>query len=167
VSDPLPPRTALLQGEAVEIGQIGVAVGGGVLRTFVGSCVGLVLHSRSQRAAALAHVMLPSSNGRGTPPGKYADTAVPETIRLLGEAAGEPVLACTAKLVGGAAMFAFQSGMPIGEQNLAALERILADLGIPITGRACGGGHGRRLAVDVVSGLVTIQTAGHGTEYLK
>jgi chemotaxis protein CheD len=166
VSDRTPPRPALLEGENVEIGQIGVAVGSGALKTFVGSCVGLVLHAQAQRAAALAHVMLPASNGRGTPPGKYADTAVPEAIRLLCETVGEPGLACTAKLVGGAAMFAFRSGMPIGEQNVEALERILADLGIPITGRACGGGHGRRLAVDVVSGVVTIQTAGHGTEFL-
>ncbi len=167
MSDRLTPRPVLLEGENVEIGQIGVAVGGGALKTLVGSCVGLVLHSQSLRAAALAHVMLPASNGHGTPPGKYADTAVPEAVRLLCKAAGEPSLACTAKLVGGAAMFAFHSGIPIGEQNVAALERILADFGIPITGRACGGGHGRRLAVDVVSGLVTIQTAGHGTEYLK
>lgn len=160
---PSPPSRS---GDSVAIGQIGVAQGGGVLRTFVGSCVGLVLHARHQRAAGLAHVMLPSSNGRGSPPGKYADTAVIETLRLLREAAGEPTLSCTAKLVGGAAMFAFQSGLPIGEQNVLALEKILLDLGIPITGRLCGGRHGRRLAVDVVTGVVTVETAGHGTETL-
>ena len=161
----LPPSTGR-PGDPVAIGQIGVAIGNGVLRTFVGSCVGLVLHARQQRAAGLAHVMLPSSNGRGSPPGKYADTAVIETLRLLREAAGEPALSCTAKLVGGAAMFAFQSGMPIGEQNIQALEKILGDLGIPITGRICGGRHGRRLAVDVVTGVVTVETAGQGTETL-
>jgi len=153
-------------GDSVAIGHIGVAIGSGVLRTFVGSCVGLVLHDRHQRAAGLAHVMLPSSNGQGSPPGKYADTAVVETLRLLQEAAGVPTLSCTAKLVGGAAMFAFQSRMPIGEQNVLALEKILGDLGIPITARLCGGRHGRRLAVDVVTGVVTVETAGHGTETL-
>ena len=160
------PPTTPRSGDPVAIGQIGIAAGGGVLRTFVGSCVGLVLHARSKRAAGLAHVMLPASNGRGTPPGKYADTAVAETLRLLCEAAGEQSLSCTAKLVGGATMFAFQSGTPIGEQNVLALERILGDLGIPITGRICGGRHGRRLAVDVVTGTVTVETAGHGTETL-
>jgi len=153
-------------GDSIAIGQIGVAKGGGVLRTFVGSCVGLVLHARSQQAAGLAHVMLPSSHGSGSPPGKYADTAVAETLRLLREAVGEQPLACTAKLVGGATMFAFQSGIPIGEQNVLALEKILLDLGIPITGRLCGGQHGRRLIVDVVTGVVTVETAGHGTETL-
>jgi len=159
---PIPARAS----DSVAIGQIGIAVGSGVLRTFVGSCVGLVLHARSRRAAGLAHVMLPASNGKGTPPGKYADTAVAETLRLLCAAAGEKSLSCTAKLVGGATMFAFHSGIPIGEQNVLALERILGDLGIPITGRICGGSHGRRLAVDVVTGAVTVETAGHGTETL-
>ncbi len=160
---PTPPSRP---GDSVAIGQIGVAMGSGVLRTFVGSCVGLVLHARNHRAAGLAHVMLPSSNGRGSPPGKYADTAVVETLRMLQEKTGVPTLSCTAKLVGGAAMFAFQSGMPIGEQNVLALEKILVELGIPITARLCGGQHGRRLAVDVVTGVVTVETAGHGTETL-
>ena len=160
---PTPPSRP---GDSIAIGQIGVAQGGGVLRTFVGSCVGLVLHARTQQAAGLAHVMLPSSNGNGSPPGKYADTAVTETLRLLREAVGEPPRACTAKLVGGATMFAFQSGIPIGEQNVLALEKILLDLGIPITGRLCGGRHGRRLVVDVVTGVVTVETAGQGTEIL-
>jgi len=160
------PPTVASSGDSVAIGQIGIAKGSGVLRTFVGSCVGLVLHVRSQRAAGLAHVMLPASNGRGTPPGKYADTAVAETLRLLREAVGESTLACTAKLVGGATMFGFQSGTPIGEQNVLALEQLLGDLGIPITGRICGGRHGRRLAVDVITGTVTVETAGQGTETL-
>jgi chemotaxis protein CheD len=160
------PQTAARSSDSIAIGQIGIATGSGVLRTFVGSCVGLVLHARSQRAAGLAHVMLPASNGRGTSSGKYADTAVAETLRLLREATGETNLVCTAKLVGGATMFAFQSGTPIGEQNVLALEQILTDLGIPITGRICGGRHGRRVAVDVVTGTVTVETAGHGTETL-
>ena len=160
------PPVVARSSDSVAIGQIGIAKGSGLLRTFVGSCVGLVLHVRSHRAAGLAHIMLPASNGRGTPPGKYADTAVAETLRLLREAVGESTLACTAKLVGGATMFAFQSGTPIGEQNVLALEQILGDLGIPITGRMCGGRHGRRLAVDVITGAVTVETAGHGTETL-
>ena len=77
------PPAAARSGDPIAIGQIGVAKGGGVLRTFVGSCVGLVLHVGSQRAAGLAHVMLPASNGRGTPPGKYADTALAELLKQL------------------------------------------------------------------------------------
>lgn len=151
---------------SIAIGQIAVAQGCGVLRTLVGSCVALVLHAGQHRASGVAHVMLPSSDGRGSQPGKYADTAVAETLRLLREATQDPGLSCTAKLVGGAAMFAFRGGAPIGEQNVMALERILGECGIGIVGRACGGQYGRRVTVDVATGTVTVTTAEHGTETL-
>ena len=153
-------------GDSIAIGQIGVAKGHGVLRTLVGSCVALVLHGGHHRVCGMAHVMLPASEGRGSPPGKYADTAVAETLRLIREVAQDPGLSCTAKLVGGAAMFAFRAGIPIGEQNVAALERILGEYGIEIVGRACGGQHGRRVTVDVATGTVTIATAEYGIETL-
>jgi chemotaxis protein CheD len=152
--------------DSIPIGEIGVAQGCGVLRMLVGSCVALVLHAAHRRACGVAHVMLPASTGRGTSPGKYADTAVAETLRLLQEVTQDPGVSCTAKLVGGAAMFAFRGGVPIGEQNVAALERILGERGIEIVGRDCGGGHGRRVIVDVATGAVTVATAEHGTQTL-
>ena len=152
--------------EPIAIGQIGVAKGEGVLRTFVGSCVALVLYSHRHRMAGMAHVMLPAAEGRAATPGKFADTAVPETLRLLVALAGDPDLACTAKLIGGATMFTFQSGTPIGDQNVLAIEKILGSLGIGIVGRLCGGRHGRRVAVDVATGTVTVETAEHGSETL-
>ena len=152
--------------EPIAIGQIGVAKGEGILRTFVGSCVALVLYSKRHRAAGVAHVMLPAAEGRAGAPGKYADTAVAETLRLLADCVGDPDLGCTAKLIGGATMFTFQSGTPIGDQNVLALEAILSGLGIEIVGRLCGGRHGRRVAVDVATGTVTVETAEHGSETL-
>ena len=153
-------------GEPIAIGQIGVARGDGILRTFVGSCVAMVLYSKRHRAAGLAHVMLPAAEGRKAPPGKYADTAVAETLRLLVALVGDEDLACTAKLIGGATMFTFQSGTPIGDQNVSALETILGNLGIRIVGRLCGGSHGRRVAVDAATGTVTVDTTEHGSETL-
>lgn len=161
----LPDRMAGFHSDAIPIGEIRAARDSGLLRTFVGSCVALVLQDRRRRVAALAHVMLPAANGRHAPPGKYADTAVPEMLRLLGLLAGEPV-ACTAKLAGGAKMFAFGAGLPIGDQNVAALERALALVGIPITARACGGESGRRVAVDVATGVVTVEMVGRAIETL-
>lgn len=146
--------------DAVAIGEIGVARLGGTLRTFLGSCIGVSLHDRRLRVAALAHVVLPAAQGKDGPPGRFADTAVPEMIRLLRDLVGGQRLALEAKLVGGAKMFAFQSGVPIGEQNLTAVERILNDHGIPILGRACGGSQGRRMSVDVATGAVTAETVG-------
>ncbi|NBT12949.1 MAG: chemotaxis protein [Planctomycetia bacterium] len=157
-------RAAAVHADAVAIGRIGVATQG-MLRTFVGSCVAVALLDRRRGLAALAHVMLPASHGAATPPGKFADTAVPEMLRLLAERAGEAP-ACTAKLVGGARMFAFGTGTPIGEQNVAALEHALAVARIPVIARDCGGDCGRRVSVDVATGAVTVETVGHGTRTL-
>ena len=63
-------------------------------------------------------------------------------------------------------MFAFQSGVLIGEQNLAAVEKILSELGIPIVARSFGGTKGKRMALDVASGVVTVEAVGSPAETL-
>ncbi len=148
---------------SIGMGEIRVARDGGTLRTFLGSCVGLVLLDRRRRLAGVAHIVLPDSRGLGQPPGKYADTAVPETVRLLRDLAGGEPLHLTAKIAGGAKMLPFQQGQTIGEQNVVAVERLLAAEGITIVGRCCGGEHGRRLVVDVATGVVTVETVGGAT----
>lgn len=149
-------------GDAIAMGDLRVARDG-ILRTFLGSCVGVALHDRRRRFAGLAHVMLPDSQGRGGPPGKYADTAVAALVRLLDELAAPGRAAPVARIAGGARMFAFAAGTPIGEQNVAAIERLLEAAGIPIVGRDCGGTQGRRMSLDVASGAVTIEVLGTGT----
>lgn len=150
----------------IGMGQIGVARERGTLRTFLGSCVGLALYDRRQRIAGLAHIVLPDSTGPGhapsrtATPGKYADTAVMETICQLERLSEGLPLKLTAKLAGGARMFPFQTGMTIGDQNVAAIEHLLTARGIAIVARSCGGEHGRRMAIDVATGIVTIETAG-------
>ena len=146
----------------------GFAVGrdGGVLRTFVGSCIGVALHDRRLRLAGLAHVVLPSSQGRGEDPGKFADTAIPELLRRMQQEARGEALRPVAKLAGGARMFSFQTGILIGEQNLAAVEKALAEAGIPVMARCCAGTKGRRMSLDVVSGAVTIEAVGDPPQQL-
>jgi len=144
---------------AIGIGEIGVAGDGAVLRTFVGSCVGLVLFDGRRRIAGLAHIVLPESHGVGEPCGKYADTAIPEMIRRLDAVASGGPLRLAAK-VGGARMFAFPAGLAIGDQNVAAVERILAARGIPLLSRDCGGDRGRRASFDVATGVLQVETLG-------
>lgn len=151
---------------SVPMAGFGVARDSGILRTFLGSCIGVGLHDRRLRLAGLAHVVLPSSQGRPEDLGKYADTAIPELLRRMRELAGGDVVRPSAKLVGGAKMFAFQSGVLIGEQNLAAVEKILSELGIPILARSCGGTKGKRMALDVASGVVTVEAVGSPAETL-
>jgi len=161
VTTPSPDHPAAgFLAASLGIGQIGVARDAGVLRTFVGSCVGLAVFDRRRRLAALAHIMLPDSALAGTPPGKYADTAIPEMLRLLAGLAGGGPLRLAAKLVGGAKMFAFQTGQTVGDQNVAAVERILASLDIPVLGRDCGGDRGRRITFDVATAALRVDSLG-------
>ena len=143
----------------IGIGEIGVAQGSGVMRTLLGSCVGLVLHDQAQSTGGMVHVMLPAAGNAADPPGKYADTAVPELIRQI-EAVGGRSNRLIAKLAGGAKMFATERTNSIGDQNLVAIEKLLRLAGIPIVGRHCGGTYGRRMAYDVSTGDVVIEVVG-------
>src|SRR5213592_1698844 len=90
----------------------------------LGSCIGLALTDDSDRAAALAHIVLPvSSEARSSDTAsvaKFADIAVPalvnEMVRL-----GVPVSRVFATLVGGAQMFAMAGSMDIGARNEEAV----------------------------------------------
>jgi chemotaxis protein CheD len=143
------------------MGEMAVAQGEGLLRTLLGSCLGVALYDRRLKIAGLAHVVLPHSQGTTELPGKFADTAIPELLRRLAALAGGESLKLTAKLAGGANMFT-AAGAPgtIGEQNAAAVEDVLAAQRIPIVARHLGGEQGRRMTLDTTSGQVTIEIVG-------
>ncbi|XZE18198.1 chemotaxis protein CheD [Pirellulaceae bacterium SH449] len=122
--------------------EIGVGCRHGSLKTLLGSCLGIFLYERKLKIAGLAHVVLPDSAGREEPTGKYADTAILETIRRMTKLAIGEKISLIAKIAGGANMFpniATNGTNAIGQQNLDAVERWLAELQIPILARHVGG----------------------------
>lgn len=143
------------------MGEIAVLQQNGVLRTLLGSCLGVVLFDRRVKAAAMAHIVLPESHGNRNHPGKYADTAIREMIRVLESLfAGQP-LKLTAKIAGGANMFATSgAAATVGQQNVSAVEKQLEEMRIPILGRHVGGTQGRRMAMNVATGIVTVDVVG-------
>jgi chemotaxis protein CheD len=153
----------------VAIGHWAVACAPAKVRTLLGSCVGVVFYDRVARLGGLAHIVLPSARGAVDHPGKYADTAIPAMIadfeRRLGTQARPRLIA---KLVGGASMFqvnpSTNSTLNIGQKNQEAIEKILAELRIPILARDLGGTAGRRLTLDTASGIVAIKVPG-GADY--
>ena len=56
------------------------------------------------------------------------------------------------------------AGLNIGQRNQEAIERILAELRIPILARDLGGEAGRRMTLDTASGMITIKVPG-GADY--
>ncbi|MFT4549902.1 MAG: chemotaxis protein CheD [Pseudoalteromonas tetraodonis] len=144
---------------SIRMGEFSVAKGEGVLRTLVGSCIGLALYDAAHKVAGLAHIVLPKSRNSTDPSGKFVDTAIPALLRDMMRLTGGPINP-TARLTGGANMFATKAVLTIGYQNIEASERILGEMGIPIVGSQCGGEKGRRVTLDAATGLITIEIAG-------
>lgn len=146
----------------VPMGKWAVAPAPTMIRTLLGSCVGVVLYDKLARLGGVAHIVLPDSRGDGSFPGKYADTAIPAMIADFDRALGKrSVSRLRAKIVGGASMFQTSlATMNIGRQNNEAVERVLEALGVPILARDLGGETGRRLTLDTASGNVTIRIPG-------
>ena len=54
-----------------------------ILKTTLGSCVGIILHDRANHIAGIVHIMLPKMPGKDTVISKYADTAIPALLEEL------------------------------------------------------------------------------------
>lgn len=155
-------ETILATSNAVSVGmgQAFSARSGQTLTAVLGSCVGVVLYHPRLNAAAMAHVVLPHAGDRVGPPGKFADTAIAELMRLM-VAAGAGGPGVVSKIAGGANMFGTVSGpMQIGEQNIQACREALSKANIRILAEHLGGKHGRRVRFFPQNGELQIDCAG-------
>jgi chemotaxis protein CheD len=143
---------------SVGMSEIAVARAPGKLTSVLGSCIGIVLYHPRLRIGALAHVVVADSDGRIGPPGKFADTAVPEMIRLLQQQGAFPG-GLTARIVGGANMFG-HGPMKIGENNTVAVTAALAKARQFVVAQHIGGEKGRRVSLDCATGNLTIEIGG-------
>ncbi len=136
-------------------------VGKGKMTTIgLGSCVALILHDTDRNIGALAHVMLPCSNGRKDRPAMYADTVIDLLVSDL-HRLGSRESAIISKMVGGASMFrTLSSTLNVGEKNIELLTAGLRERQLPIRGREVGGDMGRTVIYDPAEGgKVWIKTA--------
>lgn len=136
----------------------------------VGSCVVIALYDAAARVGGLAHVMLPApSLGRGeAQTGRYPQTAIPLLLERMAALGAQPGR-LTARLVGGASMFAALNPpgvIKMGERNLVATRQALAAHAIPVTGEATGGQHGRAVRLDTSDGRLAIDSVHQGAAQL-
>ncbi|HLA83157.1 MAG TPA: chemotaxis protein CheD [Thermoguttaceae bacterium] len=150
----------------VGMGQIVLASGPTHLTAVLGSCIAVTMHAPKHETGVLAHVILAQSSGRNSPPGKFADTAVPEMIRMM-EAAGAARDDIVARLAGGANIFGRPGPLQIGNANIEAITQILKQAGIPIKAEDIGGTKGRRVSFDCQTGSLTIEMAGSPARVLR
>jgi chemotaxis protein CheD len=154
----------------VRIARIAVDVGGGrLVAVGLGSCVVVTLYDRTRRVGGMAHILLPdpSSARDGSNPARFATTAVPMLRDALVAAGAKAPL--EAKLVGGAALFGAMlgsGGQQVGERNVAAARRAIADLGIAIVATETGGTSGRTAEFDVATGVLEVRSVRGGIRVL-
>lgn len=136
-----------------------------VLKTTLGSCVGVVLYDPDSDTFGMAHIMLPAAENKDpNQAGKYADTAIPALIARMGTPP-QHASRLKAKVAGGANMFAgiAQSErdiLKVGDRNIEATLGILKNLGIKVLGAELGGNHGRELTIDAETGKIWVKTIG-------
>ncbi|MCH5271196.1 MAG: chemotaxis protein CheD [Lachnospiraceae bacterium] len=131
----------------------------------LGSCVGIAIRDPMAKIGGLAHIMLPNSSvirGSEGNIAKFADTGIVELVRQM-EAKGAKRNRMTAKLAGGAMMFAFQNKSElgrVGDKNVDASKQILAKLGIPILAEDTRENYGRTVIFYPETGDYVIKAVG-------
>jgi chemotaxis protein CheD len=146
----------------VGVAQVKTAQSPHVLRTILGSCIGICIFERMKKVGGLAHILLPTDPTGKSNPEKYADTAIPLLVKsLLSQGAKREFL--SAKIAGGASMFKFGANLQlgqIGERNIQKVKEILEELKIPIVDEDVGGSNGRVLDFFLEDGRLKIKAAG-------
>ena len=130
----------------------------------LGSCVGVALYDRTTHIAGLVHVMLPDSTKvrQNQNKAKFADTGIDLLIETL-EKEGVRKQSLTAKIAGGAQMFAFSSNndmLRVSERNVEAVKQKLRDLGIRILAEDTGLNYGRTVEFYPENGDFVIKSVG-------
>ncbi|ALS21658.1 MULTISPECIES: chemotaxis protein CheD [Paenibacillus] len=164
----------MIQENLIKVGMadLNVAHKTGVLKTTgLGSCVGVTLYDAKVKVAGMAHIMLPSSDiareGKFNI-AKYADSALPELIRLM-QALGAEIRRMEAKMAGGAQMFSFvtqSDSMRIGPRNVESCKEVLHRYSIPIKAEDTGANYGRTIEFDCQTGILVVRSVQHGVKEL-
>lgn len=147
------------QTVTVGMGQVASGDHATIFTSVLGSCVSVILWHPRVSMGAMAHVVLPDSHGQTASPGKFADTAVPYLVGKLQEL-GCPRAGLVAKIAGGACMFRGSGPLQIGDDNIAAVRKVLRQHNIPLAAEDVGGTNGRKILFDCANGKLTVEIAG-------
>ncbi|WP_034552191.1 chemotaxis protein CheD [Carnobacterium funditum] len=126
----------------------------------LGSCVGIAIYDPKTKIGGLSHIMLPDSSSfkNANKIEKFADLAIPQMVSEIRKETNNQKL--IAKIAGGASMFQTSNDTyigSIGERNVAAVERSLKLLNIPLLGNHTGGNMGRTMIVDLTTFTVKVR----------
>lgn len=130
----------------------------------LGSCVGIAIRDPETGIGGLVHVMLPDSreirNNNNRP--KFADTGIEDLVNGIVRKGGNRAK-LVAKIAGGSQMFAFggKSDMiRVGDRNVAASKKKLAEMKIPLLSSDTGNTYGRTVIFYPKTGDFVIRSVG-------
>lgn len=150
---------------AVGVGDLKIAKSPKIIKTSLGSCMGVVLYDSINKIGGLLHLMLPKRNDRDGKLSKYADTGIPLLVDLMANQANSNRKTLTAKIFGGATMFNVNSALfDIGKSNAAETKSILEEMNIRIVAIKTGGTKGLQISLDTKTGIVRTRIFGGQTE---
>lgn len=154
-------------GEIIKVGMADLKVvksPDGITTLGLGSCVGIAIRDPGTKIGGLAHIMLPDStairSNANIP--KFADTGIEELVRQI-VAAGASRNRLVAKIAGGAQMFSFSSKndmIRVGDRNVEASKKKLAEMKIPILAEDTGNSYGRTVVFYPETGDFVIRAVG-------
>ncbi len=139
-----------------------------ILRTILGSCVGVCCYDYEKKIAGLSHIMLPNWNDSSTNKKKYADSAIPLLIGEM-EKVGANLERITAKIAGGASMFRLIGNgimSEIGKNNVTKVREVLTDLKVKIVAEDIGGDYGRTIDFYSEDGMLKIKSLGRAEKII-
>lgn len=135
----------------------------------LGSCIGVCAYDPVSRVGGMAHVVLPSSNGKTDQlPAKSADVGVANLIVAMVRA-GADKRRIRVAIAGGAQLFSFTGAdthMDVGNRNTKAVGVALLEAGIRTKASDVGGNTGRTVRLDSQSGVVTVRRVGDAEKVL-
>ncbi|MCU0825740.1 MAG: chemotaxis protein CheD [Leptospira sp.] len=156
-----------LKQKIINVGIADIQVGRDteVLRTTLGSCIGIVLYDSERKIGAISHIMLakdPTGKDSIKFPHKYGETALPILIKMMQDA-GSQIGQFACRMFGGASMFKginSQFLQNIGEQNIAIVRKFMEEKKIPIIVEDVSGNEGRTISLYCDDGRVLLKKAG-------
>lgn len=136
----------------VHIGEVKIARDGVVLKTILGSCVGIALLWKQGNVCGLAHCLLPQSPEKiFTIGARFVDQAIPSLLLMM-KVKQEQYSELTAVIAGGGNMTSVtgnsKSENLVGAKNFASAQALMKSLGIKILHSEAGGQEGRKMTVD-------------------
>ena len=159
--------------ELIKVGMADYKVGcypASLISYGLGSCIGIALYDPITKIGGLAHIMLPDSKQARSAENlaKFADTCLPIMLEAMIKL-GAMKSRMTAKIAGGAQMFAFTNStdiMRVGERNAEAVRAVLRKIDIRLIADDTGGNYGRTVELKLDTGAFKIKTIDKGEKEL-